>query len=803
MTPVAVTGGTFNNAHLGDNNTYYVYTHGQTSDEPFDFDAYVESVCARLRNEAAEYVQLDVEPIVTSVAHPGAGREHRTLVDAASRERQMVVVGAAGSGKTSSLRYLAAMGAEDDELRIYIELSRYRKTPYFSDLDALLILVGEVINDWSAAARPPSIPTLRRVMAERPTMLLFDGLNEVDASIRDVCLRAVEDLAFTFEKCRIVLSTRPHGFEPPQKWSTFRLRELGDDQIAQFLRARADDATAAAVLERLHLDDNPLLRLPLFLTYAIRLVQRSEEGAARLVRSRTSVVADYVAELFRDKRHGKMDEEEMTNVLSRLALTLQQVGQSLPLGEAGESREMLSALAARGFLRVDARYVRFWHHTIQEYFYAEGQRRRFAAAKPWTRDWHMARALSRRPDEDALTFLPTGASERELKGMMRTASRVNVSLATRWADDLDLDGRAPDVVTSYLKAVKRRLRRTTVYSRVTHERQGIGVALFLYLLWLVVGFLFVPVFGENDRQNALGVFLAGIALHYLLTYRGCTDAATIAGLTRKVRSEQVRAGLTAIFESIVRAPLASRDLREIGLTVMQPERETIDALDALQTSRAPYLTIQLLAFSEAPKASAVLHAVLEAGGGNLYSRAALLALLHRATRDREEADRLRTLARTIWMGSGDWLYRRVAGRCLQQLDPQLRMQCRWETAIRFILALAFGIAALYASFLTIVVLELKFNEYEVMLLVPFLCAAAIALYAWAVGTKRVYGYHGLDGLSPLRYFLMCTVGGWLTFSFLPLILVLPHAGRMRFNARGLDMTLVRQLVHNDFREVQQ
>jgi hypothetical protein len=260
--------------------------------------------------------------------------------------------------------------------------------------------------------------------------------------------------------------------------------------------------------------------------------------------------------------------------------------------------------------------------------------------------------------------------------------------------------------------------------------------------------------------------------------------------------------LTAIFESIIRAPLASRDLREIGLTVMQPEREMIDALDALHTSRAPYLTIQLLAFSESPKASAVLHAVAEAGRGNLYSRAALLALLHRAARDREEADRLRTVARTIWMGSGDWLYRRTAGRCLQQLDPELRMRCRLVTAMRFILALAFGIAAFYGSFyLTSTIMDFAFiHEYVPMLLLPVLCAAAIALYAWAVGTKRVYGYHGLDGLSPLRYFLMCTAGGWLTFSFLPLILVLPHAGRMRLNARGLDMTLVRQLVQNDFRE---
>lgn len=99
MTSTTINGGVFIGA-IGDKNTYIIYGQNETSDEPFDFGVYMNSVAERLRREASTHVQLDIEP-----------KAARFRSDCWS----------------SKLRYLAATGGGED-LRIYIEPSCRRSS---------------------------------------------------------------------------------------------------------------------------------------------------------------------------------------------------------------------------------------------------------------------------------------------------------------------------------------------------------------------------------------------------------------------------------------------------------------------------------------------------------------------------------------------------------------------------------------------------------------------------------------------------------------------------------------------------
>ncbi len=810
MTTVKITGGTFDHSHFGDN-IYHIYLSGQTADELFDFDAFAERVRERLQREASAYVQLDVEPMVSGIG-TSLDADHQTLRDAISVERRIVIVAATGSGKTASLRYLAS-GAPEKEIRAYVELSRYRKLPAVSDLDCLLILIGEVMTDWSSAAKPPSIATLRRLLQERPTMLLFDGLNEVDPSIRGACLRAICDLAFAFEHCRVVFSTRPHGFDPPNGWSAFRLRELTDEQIVQFLRARADDAGVATVLDRFEIEGNPLLRVPLFLTYALRVAHRSPR---KLLGSRTGIVAEYVSELFRDRRPLAADEDALTDVLARLAMRLQEVGQSIPLPEAiallGGDGNLLAALSSSGFLHIDARYVRFWHHTIQEYFFAWGQRRRFARATMLLRREGVRRVLARRADEDALAFLPVVARDDELKTLMLAAVRANISLATRWADDLTIDGRAPEIVAMYLRRVKRRLRNTALYSRLSYERRTGAITAIL-----MVDLIFM--FGVADKLKTADALTRNVAvayaipwvlglllLHYLFTYRGCPDAARIAVHVRNVRSALIRDGVSSAFQTVTRSLFTGYELRQIALLAIRPEHVPEDPLQRLETSATPYLVVQLLGFDESSRAFDVLEAVVDAGAGNVYSRAALQAMLYRAIRDRKAAERLLALATHVWKHGGNWPFRRTAGHCLVALDPRFRPKLRLTrmahgTLLLLGCAVFFLIFVMTTSGLSTAFLRARGSRADpfdawaflILALVP-VCSVLMTACAALLRSRRIYGYNGLDAWPPWAYFVWGNIVGFLTSSGVISAIFLPHLMGIYRNGRGLDLVRVRQRV---------
>jgi hypothetical protein len=809
MSSYVIHDGQFQSVHFG--NIYQYYADGQLVDDDYEFDEYIERARAELTEQSARHVALDLEPLVLTVDHELRAVEHTQtpLVEAFVRNQHMVLLGGAGTGKTSSVRYLASRGEGD--LRILVELARFRRLDNTSDVNALLMLVGEQIMALGRKTSAPSVRLLRSLLEKEPVTLFFDGLNEVEASIRPFCLKAVDDLRTQFP-CRVVLSTRDHGFVPPTGWSIFRLREMSDSQIIDYLRRNAEPHVAAIISRHLAVDDNPLLRVPLFLKYVIDLVSEEPDAETALTGSRATIVSRYVR--FLCKRDDaklnpvKLDGELLREMLARLALTLQTVGQSLSRKEAValvadlfdkpvDANDAFDRIAARGLLIADDRHVRFWHHTIQEYFYASGRRDELFRGGAF-RHRAAQKLFSKLSDEDALTFAVAEASDEELNAMMPTAIRANPLLAIRWADDLVADGRGGRAVQMLIETMRTKLRNTSRYSQLTYERNGRQLGLTVALLGsLFFGALVVASAFDFAVFPVVVVALFGfillVVIGALFFYPGCDYAASIGGAIRGIRSRSLREPLTELFQSVRQSRWSRMELVRIAESALFEPSTGDDPLTLVEKSTAPFVAIRILGSSNDPRAPHALEALVRSGGGNVYSRQALRTLSERGRRNPGEHEAAMRLARELL--SRNDLHLAVKKRIAEMVGvaqsglPPFAMAKHWLVQTLIFV----GLQAFWAVLILLMIVKTDRLWVILLLAAPIGVGFGIYRHARRIGAKRIVGYISPESAGPLEFAFLGAIGGLVTLVAVPIRFYVWHLPFIRLDARGPDFATARAI----------
>ena len=160
------------------------------------------------------------------------------LAELFAEARRFGFVAGPGTGKTTTLRWLALVSAmEDDEGRrqrtdaglpatplipVYVSFRQFARRVRGRDLDGVSGRVG-LIADFLAAqfesgllGTPPSrdraLQAAEELLKSEDTLLLFDGLDEVtDMAMRETLFTAVTDLVQKYEQPRVVIATRPSG----------------------------------------------------------------------------------------------------------------------------------------------------------------------------------------------------------------------------------------------------------------------------------------------------------------------------------------------------------------------------------------------------------------------------------------------------------------------------------------------------------------------------------------------------------------------------------------------------------------
>ncbi|NJO41317.1 MAG: NACHT domain-containing protein [Cyanobacteria bacterium RU_5_0] len=198
----------------------------------------------------------------------------RKVLDAVANSQWAVILGDPGSGKSSLLQYLALEWVEGktEKLPLLIELREFAINPSANFLEFLHRGRGV---DWQFDQQQ-----LHQHLLESPTLLMFDGLDEVfDRATQSTVIDDVIRFSQQYPKAQVLVTSRIIGYNPERlQHSGFRhftIQSLDTDEIHEFidrwydlsmgsdpdkvrLKQRLKDAIASSKAIA-NLADNPLL----------------------------------------------------------------------------------------------------------------------------------------------------------------------------------------------------------------------------------------------------------------------------------------------------------------------------------------------------------------------------------------------------------------------------------------------------------------------------------------------------------------------------------------------------------------
>lgn len=367
------------------------------------------------------------------------------LSEALQQHRHLVILGDPGSGKTTTLQFVALCFATDGWVQEKLGLGEARipilvELRGFDGTEPLGELMAKAVADlglFDPASMERSLGVARSLLrdwlAEGRVVVLFDGLDEVPGIYRGAVADAVSRFARIEEgrRCRMVMTARTAGYRATRvlgepfgcytiraftgpddtlPYATGWLRILMGIQHEEEARDRAqamlDDMAQRSGLQRVI--GNPLL---------LRLAVALYAEGAELVRDRAHLYQRYVDEVLQEREQGRptndarWSREQIKTALEIVAWVLQS-HRNRTINELAEAvkqeaqgivhvralmnylRERLGLLATYGYRQGER--VGFRHLSFQEFFVAERLARSWRTYPEQT--WHFLRPRMHHPD---------------------------------------------------------------------------------------------------------------------------------------------------------------------------------------------------------------------------------------------------------------------------------------------------------------------------------------------------------------------------------------------------------------------
>lgn len=827
-----IEGGSYIGCHIGDLVYNYYIEQNAEIDMSFNLDDYRQNQDRDFSAFLSQYTPLDVNPLV---GVPGEGlrilhQERLPLLDAMRSNRKIMLVGSLGSGKTSSLRFLAhavnagslAYGDTIDGLSwpilsVYVELGRFRLPPGLSYFQCILILIGQTLHAQGAFQGPPPLSAVQEVFEKKRILLLLDGLNEVHADIRNACLQGIEDLAKRYPNTRFIVTARPHTIMDSEGWCSFSICQLDDQQIEMLLDKHSWQSSTADSRRLIWGMDMSLLRTPLYVYLVTELYKSKLGDVQSCLANRSKIVSYYINFLFQrniektavESIHNK---NRLLEILQNFAKILQATGQSILLEDACRHlspegdyqkygmKQILELLCQHGLLIIDGQYVRFWHSALQEYFYAA------AVAS----DWRASRsevgppsrkivALFRDPqNQDSLTYLIVHLSHNEMVRALNIALKVSPALAAAWIDDLSAENRNSLPVRHYLKRFGEISLALQRYSRLYVSSWWEAVALLHIAIFLVAWFMS----GQHDSIRSFSDAMFYLCLPLPLSIGALVygrlsgvflakDRLTaIFGSVANVRNPWLRLQLTHLLQGVSQSRWARADVKKLSRTVNSQQIQH-DPRALLMDDDSLFISIITLGYLKHENVVNILASITTMN--NAYANAAVQALTLRWRRFPDERERIINILNNIW--HSDWADSDILSRvkkglrlAKQVIDrPNKPLVQRAVFAGRICasgLLVIFGLLGVLWASVSLASTALLLLVGVPLLGYPFLVPCLVLRDARKLGAKNIHGYFEEDGLAPSYYALMSTI--WI----LNLIKYIALRDRIRRNAKRIDWAFV-------------
>ncbi|MCC4767772.1 NACHT domain-containing protein [Methanosarcina sp. DH1] len=276
---------------------------------------YLKNVILEDKDKNSNYVELsarEILPITRRLFEERVSLAYDFKISQiVEKEKHLIIYGEAGSGKTSTLKWLSTVYAREYLLKkegfvpIYIELESYVKGSFYNYLKAEVTKKGISETDF-------------KKLLEGKALLLLDGLDLLMPSENFSPFDEISDFISEYEACRYVIASRPEPSDSLK--STFALSELEkltDEKIRLFIEKYVPNKRQAKLLKARSLGEiqsKPILQNPLLLYLWIKLstAHMGRRGKHEGIQHfnffdsipfiRAEIYQAFVSELFKDFR---------------------------------------------------------------------------------------------------------------------------------------------------------------------------------------------------------------------------------------------------------------------------------------------------------------------------------------------------------------------------------------------------------------------------------------------------------------------------------------------------------------------
>ncbi len=358
------------------------------------------------------YTHLDVEePLLMSVRL----QDERDVEDVVAQEKRLIISGASGMGKTTTLKWLTlvyaekCLGGAERLVPLYVDLGRFKRGRFYDH--ALM----------NAHENGLEEEDFKELLDDGELAIFLDGLDLLGGSEDFESVAEIRHFMSEFSRCKFVLSSRPgffEGFKSSCKVS--ELVELDDPKIKGYIHKYLSEGDKADTLVRRIFDHrNERLKLlcknPMMLHLVIWLQENDKIADDRGGIYRESI--EGIITHYREKGKTLLSNEQLVrDVLKELAFSMQKentvrldYGNALDVAGSCTSPERYRGVSAEqvledcfglGLLHKDGDEVRFgFHQSFQEYFAAVKLKEIFEYG------YDISESFSHPKWEDVLVFL--------------------------------------------------------------------------------------------------------------------------------------------------------------------------------------------------------------------------------------------------------------------------------------------------------------------------------------------------------------------------------------------------------------
>jgi len=252
-------------------------------------------------------------------------------LDAVNRYTKLMILGKPGAGKTTFMKRLATLCNRGEfqvqRVPVFVTLKEFAEAPNQPDLKAY------IANQWRQCSIKEA-NAVSEVLRQGRTLVLLDGLDEVQEDDHDRILHDIKDFAHQYRDCQIVMTCRIAAWEYTfEQFTEIEVADFNQEQIAEFatkwFATKQIPTKAQDFIQQLKKNEQiqELSTIPLLLTL-LCLIFEDRSGfspnRAELYQEGTRLLLkkwDKKRKIKRDQVYRKLSLDRKEDLLSQLAFS--------------------------------------------------------------------------------------------------------------------------------------------------------------------------------------------------------------------------------------------------------------------------------------------------------------------------------------------------------------------------------------------------------------------------------------------------------------------------------------------------